>query len=426
MASQAPTYGEVQTQIKAYVDILEDLRVNATATLDLLGLIDTAEQLAEGNQIIGYIRGLQAIRRGYASALNSSAVKGGMDALLRQMGKARSFPERDPRAILVRLYRYMHDNSEHVQERAFAYGSPSAVGGGTGDGTLQRLNIDADGHEIEIGLAESFTAECIRDQGQTGIHEEVFELRTINRSPDWLENLGTGLSGQITAASARNSVLRNASFTSGVSATSIVDWTVTAGLVGNSAKNTTTTYRSAGPGDTATSLALTGAITLQQKINDKGIKLRTDVPYMCQLAYNRSVGTGNGTLQIAMGAATSAAVTLSGAGAGWNVTRIVLNAANSWWKGYKENDLDFTVALTAGEAISGTTYIDDFIVTPMVPFRGQFYSLVGGATPFLLRDQFTWADTIASDSKLQYWIYRLYGLYLPHTTAANPPSWTDP
>jgi len=418
-----PTEGEVQTQISNYVDILNDLLTNATATLDLLGMIDTFEQSLEGDYLIQAAAGARAIRAGYAGSLNSGAVKAGFDALWMTYGRVRNFPETTPEGIIIRLYRYMHDNSKTIKERNFTFGTPAAAGGNVGNGTLSRLNFDADGYEIEVGLAESFEAECVQDQLSTGIHEEIFRIRSSDRSADGLERLGTGTVAQIQGVSARRSLIRNASFTSGTSGSSVTDFDVSAGAVAGTAKNTVTTYRSAGVGDTATSLAFTAACTLQQKISTTGVKLRADVPYVCQIAYNRSVGAGTGTLVLGMGAATATVATLSGAGAGWNILQITLNAANSWLKGFKENDLEFYFGITAaGEAIGGTTYIDDFIVAPMTPVRGQFYSLVGGSTPFLLRDSFSWSDTLV-EAKIQYWIYRMYGLYLP---AGAAPTWADP
>ena len=417
----AATETEVRAQITALVDIAESLRTSYDSAI--LTKIDTYIQALEGDFAAIGASAMERIRRSMANTIATKVIKPVFDAHLRDYAKALDFAERSPPAILRRIYQNFRDNTKHIKERAFSYGSPSAAGGNVGDGAISRLNIDADGEEIELGLAESFTAEIVADQGSTGMHKEVMLFSTGDQSKDGLEKLGTGQSRQITAISGNDSLLSNPSFTSGTSTSSITDWTVTVGAASSTSKNTTTTYRKSGAGDTATSLALTAAITLQQKIADKNIKLSPSVPYLLQLAYNRSVGSGNGTLTIALGAAT-VAVTLSVASSGWQILKIALGAAGSWWKGFKENDLDITIALSAGEAISGTTYIDEIILTPMTRFRGQYYAVIGGATPWLLRDSFTWADTIASDSKIQYWIQRLYpGFYLPHNSV---PNWADP
>ena len=56
---------------------------------------------------------------------------------------------------------------------------------------------------------------------------------------------------------------------------------------------------------------------------------------------------------------------------------------------------------------------------------GTWMCPVGGSTPFLRGDVFTYTDSIASDSKIQRWLFRAYGRYLPHATAAGE-TVTDP
>jgi hypothetical protein len=56
----------------------------------------------------------------------------------------------------------------------------------------------------------------------------------------------------------------------------------------------------------------------------------------------------------------------------------------------------------------------------MTKIDGLWWSIVGGATPFLLNDYFTQAVTQAdaTKGKKQYHIYRAFGYYMPHTAGA--------
>jgi hypothetical protein len=385
---------------------------------------DSFEQLGtsmKGQYVGRAMSSVASFRARKAAVLARTAIRARWDPLWRHYGEALGVPEAtrgSVESIIARVYRHFVDNTYDIQERNFTWGSPSAGGSNVGNALMRRLYLDADGYEMEVGLAESFVAECVADQGTADLHSERWSVRSADASKDGLEKLGTGLTGSMTAVSANNSLLSNASFTNGTSATSVTNWTFTAGAASDTSKDTTNYYRSAGPRDTATALKLEASVSIQQKIATTGIRLSPNLPYYLQVAWNRQVGSATGTLTIRLGAANTNVV--AAAQTGWQILFIPITAANCWWKGFKEDDLDISIewSETGGTGL----LIDDVILTPFTPFRGQWYTIIGGSTPSLLRDQFTWSDSIPSEAKLQYWIQRVYGLYLP---AGSTPTWAD-
>lgn len=418
----AASYAEVQTQIKNAIAIFDKIyNANAVDGTNVLGLIDAFEQSLEGDRIAQAASAVRSLRGMQAGSISRGTVRSILDPLLLELGKAQDFAEGTPQAILAREYRYFIENSKSVNSRAFSFGSPTADGGNTGTGLMRRISLDQDNQPIEIGNAEAFEAYCDRDQGQTNRHEESFIVRGADASIDDLQRLGSGQVAGMKSVSARDSLLLNPSFSSGTSATSVTNWTATTGSIATHTEKVTATYYRDSVGDTTpASLKMhTGNVTLQQKISTTGRKLSENVPYYLQIAWNRQTGSGAGTLAIALGAANTSVV--AAAQTGWQVLFLPLTAANCWWKGFKENDLDITVGWTH---TSGYILVDDFLLVPFDQFRGQYYKIIGGATPFMLRDKFTWSDTV-TDAKIQYWFQFAYGFWFPSDNAAGE-TWTDP
>jgi hypothetical protein len=57
---------------------------------------------------------------------------------------------------------------------------------------------------------------------------------------------------------------------------------------------------------------------------------------------------------------------------------------------------------------------------------GTYWAIVGGRTPFLLRDRFDVTDTLpgtVNAASIQFWLYRTFGRYWPSDPA---PTITDP
>jgi hypothetical protein len=156
-----------------------------------------------------------------------------------------------------------------------------------------------------------------------------------------------------------------------------------------------------------------------QNFNVQNLKLEPYTPYYCQIAFNRQIGTCDGTLTLRLGN-TSVNVVLA-AQAGWNILRIPIGQYN-WLFNFNKEDPTFEVELSGRTA--GTLLIDDLIFGPYQFFDGCYYAPVGGATPWLLDDIFTFLDT-ETGAKIQECIRQLYGLFLPHSTGGGI-TWADP
>jgi len=123
-----------------------------------------------------------------------------------------------------------------------------------------------------------------------------------------------------------------------------------------------------------------------------------------------------------MGTNATASVVLA-AQAGWNVLITTMNQ-NLWYKNFVEDDLNLEVEISGNT--TGYTLVDYMIFDSMDFFDGLWYAIVGGATYFLRDDQFTFADSLtAAEGIIQYWLYRLFGYYLPHNNAGTE-TVTDP
>jgi len=420
--ARTPSEAELQTQLNAVIKIFNEIhKFGYSNSPNLITLQDTLEQALEGDHTPAVASSVAGVRSAIASGITPARVRAALDPLLLTYCKVFDLKASSGTEAIIRLYKYFIDNSKDVNGREFTFGTPTAYGSNVGSGTIRRLTVDADNMPIEVGLPEAMRADCVADQGSVDIHREQFEFRTADASIDGLEKLGTGLSRTIAGVAGEDSLVRNASFSYGTSATSLDDWDFDAGAVATTTKDTTNYYRSAGPSDTTPAAINLGAqsVTLAQHINENRIKLYPDRPYYLQLAWNRSVGSAEGTLAIYLGAATTNVAVA--AQSGWQVLYLPATAANCWWKGYKENDLDVKIAWTR---TAGNLLIDEVILCEWTPFRGQYYVVAGGATPFLLRDYFTWTDT-ATEAINQYWIQYAYGLYLP-TVSDGSETWADP
>jgi hypothetical protein len=138
------------------------------------------------------------------------------------------------------------------------------------------------------------------------------------------------------------------------------------------------------------------------------------------VAWNRQVGSASGTLTLALGSKTTNVVVA--AQTGWQVLYLPVTYLNCWPDNFMQNDMTLYIdwARTSGDLL-----IDDVMLVPMSAFRGQWYMPIGGATPYVKGDKFTWSDSISSDSIIQYWLAHAFSMYLPHN-AAGAETWADP
>ena len=432
-----PTQDQVQTLISSQVGLLQNLFNDNTwnaDTLTMRGDIQDAFLLAPEIE-----EAVAATRSILSSALGTSAdiLAPGLVEYARLSDGATTpvktpWPFTDSQSIIDRLARFMDDASESVVSRNVTFGDPGATPGGSnvGGGTIVQVTKDADGYTIEsVPDSEDIKAICVSDRNSgSPIQEELFEFQGGAAAIDNLAHEGSGRVQTIKGLSAADSTafIDNPSFidfagTAGTP-TDITGWTVSAGVIGDLSLDTTV-YRSfSGEGSTPYSLKFSGGVTIEQTFSDLGTTFTTDQPYLVQVAYNTEGAVTTGDLVITLGS-NSTLIELDGDPSGWNVIQIALTD-ESWLRSFDKNDAKFSIQTTG--SFSGTLLVDDVTIGPMTRWgTGQFYSVIGDTTPFLIDDSFKWnvACHATTAGFVNLWLYEAFGRYLP---SSGSPTWADP
>ncbi len=443
MAGPAPTKLELVAMLKNACKALEidwlHASQNADNFLDQEDTIIQALEMSSGNAL-NELAAMTTRRASLNAMISQSAVRQLLDPIIIEWGKLINAPETDPDTILrPRMSDQFTTDSDSLQTRDITRGAPVAGGSNVGDGELLRLTTDADGEPIESSYVEVKTFAITEDGGQDANsgaerNSEIFAVAGSDREPDELQRTGSGLDATITCQTSQNrTVVQNGGFDriSGTigSPTGINDWTSSVTVDSTNYTFSEADIYQPKPRASSTRRALNIkalTATLTQRIDTGSKSLSADTPYFAQIAYNRSVGTADGTLTLALGSSTGSVVLA--AQSGWNVLRLTLGTG-SWLKTFNEEGLDILVSRTLGT--TGELLVDDLIIAPMTFVSegqggGGWWAMVGGATPFLLGDTFTVTDAFAtSDAVVQKWLWRGYGDngYLPSSAA---PTITDP
>jgi hypothetical protein len=333
-------------------------------------------------------------------------------------------------SIFERLYRYFGDNSSKVLSRGFSFGAVAAGGSNVGTGTIRRLTVDMYNFVIESGFAEVKTIECIRDSNN-GVprHSEVFSLRGKPVGRDNLERIGTGFLGTVEAMSCASTIragVQNPSFdslatTTFSAVTDVQGWTMSAFA---SFETSTAEYYRDTPGVTTNrSLRFLANGTLKQTFAAMRFNWDPNVPIYAQVNFKRE-GACDGNLKIKIGSVTSTVALV--AQSGWTIHTFVITT-NAWMKNWDAVGSDPTtngITLEWSDRTGGTLYIDDFLLGPYQNLDGAWIAAVGAATPFVLRDVFTFTDTSTDTGIVQTQLAKAYHFYLPHASSGN--TWTEP
>lgn len=424
----SPTETEIRNQIIYAIDILEEVRkfghVNAA---NYIAMEDTLVQALEGDYAAECMAALAGIRSGLGGLM--AAGRRLLAPLWVAMGKLKGYPEEDDVSIIRRYYETMHAAGHSINSREFTFGAAAAGGGNVGNGTVNICNVDELGYEIENQTPEVKTLECVEDEHSGGReHEEIFEVRGKHFDRDRIQVTGSKAFERVTALSSRTSerILQNPSFSTlggGTIAvpTSITGWTPTT-AIGNFAlvEGAANIYRKHNKETTPRSLKISANDSIYQNLSTMRVTVKPSVPMYLQIAFNREVGSGDGTLTLYLGS-QSASVVLA-AQAGWNVLRIAVGQDN-WFRHWNQEDPLVKIGLAS--RTTGYVLVDDVVFAPYSWVDGKWLAIVGGSTPFLRKDVFTITDSIAADSIIQHWIWRTTGLYLPHV-AGGAETWVDP
>lgn len=421
----SPTFAELGTQTTNAVRLLDDLLTAPAFVTNL----DTLTQDMEGDYAEEILAAAKSIRAAYAGALGASRASALLWPIMKAFGKVIGSPSTSAARIFRDLFDYMAANAQRVESRNITFGSVAAGGSNAGNGTVYRLTTDKDSYAIEAVHLDVVTLEVVRDQN-TGTEKgrEEFELRMGDPGPDILEIFGKPKVGKAFGI-VGDRILSNASFgsSSGTGGSLVItDWTVTAGSIANVTMDTTNFFRKAPEESAGKSYQIAAAqnVSIQQKISTTGKSFDRTKPCLYGVRWN-TLGSGRtGSLTIRMGAANVAYAFSGAEGSGWN-TLVLLRNQNLWSDNFDEDDIDFTIEATGAGA--GTLNIDDAFCAEGVEYDNLWYWPVGGATAWLNKDKYTFTDALAgSDAKVQKWLWRAHGIYLPHTTTATDITISDP
>lgn len=425
------TESEIRTAIGKVCFTFQKLydRANSSASVTdpLDELLDDVTVLVQEPWGRPALQALGRVRSGYSSILAPSTVRASIAPLLSEYARIKGFPEssRSSDEILTRIFDDFVANTETVKRRNPTFGTVSAGGSNVGTGTVIRCTTDADGEVIEAITPEAKSFRCIGDyQSGTQQHQERFEVRGAAANFDWLEVTGSGRVGSISALSALDTqtYVQNPSWSDGTGTTTVTalpGWTPSTAGVFTNIQRSTSTYRGGDNAATQYSLRLDATESVEQALSTRRATFSPGVPYVCQVAWNREVGSGSGgNIVLTLGGNT--ATVAIGSTTGWNLLRIALTE-ESWLKSW--NGTDPIVKAEWTSASSGYVLLDDLILAPMTRFDGSYWAAIGGPTAFLREDTFTFTDSVSTESIVQYWLWYAFGRYLP---SAASPTWADP
>ena len=443
--SGTPSESELQAQWRAAVDLLESARAFGDGTVAGPGnLLDTLEQSLEGEYTPQSLASSSARYR----AILSSMVEPGRAlefltpimfeyATLITSGSGYS----DVRSIKRAVYEHFVDTAKTVKSRAITYDTTATAGAGNvGNGSMNRLTVDANGFNLESCHVEKKQFRCRQDRNSgTQEHAEVFEVIGEAAPLDSLlrSSFGSGdasrrlIRSMHAGTSQGGSLLRNSSFSTFNSSGSpkFAGWDDTVGAA-QLAQDLTNFYRSH-PGATVDgSLRINGGgglVTLVQSLDLMRIsRLDPETPYFLRVMLNKTVGTAvGGTVTIRMGSQT-ASVTIAAMSSGWVELKIPAGTG-SWFRTFNVNP--FTVEVEWSSSTSGYLLVDDVIFVPWELVDGTYWALMHtDPTPvsWLVDDtlEFTDLGGSAGTGIIQWWLW-VSGLgYLPSTTGT--PTFLDP
>ncbi|RLD10049.1 MAG: hypothetical protein DRI56_03235 [Chloroflexota bacterium] len=324
---------------------------------------------------------------------------------------------------LDEIYQGMVDASETVRHRGYTFGSVSAGAGNNSDGTLLRVTKNKDNYDLEGGeFPAGITRVEITADAFTGGTEgaETAIIRGYGETKHDELSLGDCPSGSktiyVVSSESSSQLISNGGFetiTGSAPSISVSGWTLSD--ASDFDEETTTVFR----GSKALKFVDGGGDSnVLQYITSASIDISR--PVLAVVHYNRETGSGDGTLTLRLGTQT-VSVTLSSQ-TGWN--RLILGSGAStagWYENFKE-DYDgsgIRVQVSLSSRTTGYVLIDEVIVAQPVLFDGKYYLLLVGSTDALVGDYWTFTDSVSNDGRIQTWLARIYGKFLPHTSSGE-------
>lgn len=446
----APTKAEYWTQIATVADIIESVYNSGIA--DINTKHDTFQQLYEGNNLL-------AIET--AVSVQRSMISGGvgegkeiLSGIILDMARTQynSHHRGDITRALRDIRLEMAANSETIKHRNITRDTVAYAGANIGTGKAYRCYTDKYGDVMEAGYAAQKTViDCFSDKN-TGARfsgREQFRIWGEGRSPRDQLDIGTATDAEqeIIALRSTDCQLGNASFEEGTgtagSTTAITSWTATGGAFGTDILRTVAAeagntdgkpFRNKPGKTTGQCMQLTTATSkVTQKFSLRKINLNPNLPLLVVSRVRPSTGVAfNGTYEYRVGSKTST-LAHGAMAAGWQDKEILtFNSADAWYDNFREDDVRVEHGLSVYNA--GSLYVDETIFCQPgngnagIFYDGVHYAVLAGATDWQrglssATDTMDWTDTSADTGEMQYWLQRLFGFYMPHTSGA--PTYAD-
>ena len=440
-----PTKAEYWTQIGTIIDIIAN--VYASEQANIVTQFDTVEQAFEGNHIAATSAGMAVVRGAIDGAL--SAGRQMLTPLFLDMARTQYNVNHGGDVIraLLGVRREMAANSETIKYRNITRDTVAYGGSNVGKGAVYRCYTDQYNMAMEAGYAAQKTVlDCIADKntGAAASGREVFRIWGEGKQP--IDNLDIGAATSeertITAIRPADCLLQNGSFEEGTgtttSTTAITGWSADSGTIGTEMQRSVAAaasgtvagadgepYRNKPGKTTGQMLTLTGGTcTLTQKWSVKNIGKKFDPsrPLFIVARIRPSTGTAfTGTFSYRVGSQTGSLASGSMAGGWEDVELVTFNGQYAWYDNFREDDIRISVGLSA--YTQGSLYVDEILMIQPMFYDGVYYVVTAGYTDWLrglysVTDTADFTDTSADTGEMQYWIQRLYGVYMPHTSGA--------
>jgi len=417
----------MDNQFRGAVLLLDNLLIQQTIPADQ----DAYNQLLESDFASQQAQGASLFRSCCAGSVGSgSAVLN--PVLTAYTHHIVNTPERAPQAALDRMYAYFNANGKTVQSRNINYGAIPSFG--VDKGQLYRCVVDENAYPLENEFVETKTLRCIRDEN-TGAERfrEVFEIRGGNAGIDGLDaNESGAIRRDLQAKDSSSSLLANSAFSqysiAGAFAAGRYDLISTDTITGWELNDPTGFALSTLEAEQARNIvgdptptsvvAKPGALrTMTQAFSVNRLQISADSPYLPEIWVIGGAGLTTGEVRLRWGTQT-ATFALSAVNVGARVNLVAARDEKLWAAVFNEQNATFIIEVENHDA---EVILDELRFNTMEPFDGTWWHLSGSFDEkFLLDDQVAVADTlVGSDSKIQKWLWRTYGRYLPHAPVAT-------
>ncbi len=431
----ALSYNQGRDLTKAAINVLQKLELHgasASPNYDTLYDVLIAANLGDLQAEVG--AAAAAHRAGLSALLAPDFVRAILAPPVREWAVACGAPEGPSIGFdkaMERIRDYHVTNTLSINSREFSRGSASAGGGNTGNGTINRLNVDESAFALDGGHGETKTFTCLLDQNNVEKHHEEFEVKSPAPEPDFVKWDKSGIVAGIRCLTSRDSeaYIQNPTFsqyggTTQPSAGSEQAFTATTSLTGWTVTTAANASMSLGPSDAAYrdlvgeanryTVRFTADNAMSQQLNSfKRPTFDRLKPYFMQVAIYRASNC-DGTLTLRMGATTRAITMSTLTSSAWNVCTLTMDSG-LYHKNFTTSDA--VVSFTLASRTTGSLYLDDIVMSPMFFMDGAWWAMVGGATPFKRGDTFTVADTVsATRGVISYWLHHRSGYALQEST----------